>query len=471
MVSRRKFLLQMGLLASTSAIGFSGFNRRALALTRDSVSQLPIAQGYGELFPVATENTGEVFLALPKGFKYKVFGKQGSVMSDGNKTPPLHDGMACFSVGNELRLIRNHEVSNGRVPKQGSAIGNNAYDETAGGGTTTLVVNPKTRELIKDFVSLSGTLINCAGGITPWGSWISCEETTLGQSIRKDEAGKVTGGYSKPHGYCYEVFAKADWVLPAEPLKVMGRFKHEAAAVDKNTGIVYLTEDANTAGFYRFIPKQKKHLAKGGELQMLKVINQDGFDTRKDLSVGQTFQVSWVTIDNPDPIEADFDDSAVYKQGLAKGAATFARLEGAYSHHKGQIYFVSTNGGNNAGGQVWRYEHKSKTQGTLTLVFESPSRDLLDMPDNICLKPHSELVFICEDSDYSEAGGTSDNHIRVLAPNGKIADFAKNLTPGFESSEFAGSTFSEEGKTLFVNLQAVGVTLAIWGDWQAFKAD
>jgi secreted PhoX family phosphatase len=345
---------------------------------------LPIAFGYGELSPVATENTGEKFLALPKGFKYKAFGKQGSIMSDGNKTPPLHDGMASFTIGNELRLIRNHEVSNGRVPVKGSAIAANAYDETVGGGTTTLVVNPKTRELIRDFVSLSGTLINCAGGRTPWGSWISCEETSLGQSIRTDEAGKITGGYPKPHGYCYEVFAKANSALPAEPLKAMGRFKHEAAAVDKNTGIVYLTEDADTAGFYRFIPKQKKHLAKGGVLQMLKIIDHEGFDTSKNLSVGQKFKATWVTIDNPDPIDADHDDSAVYKQGLAKGAASFARLEGAFSNPHGQIYFVSTNGGNSGGGQVWRYEHQHKTQGTLTLVFESPSRDILDMPDNIC---------------------------------------------------------------------------------------
>ena len=471
MKSRRKFLVQMGLLASAGTVSFLGFQKRALALAVEPLNKMPIAKGYGNLIPVATENTGEVFLALPKGFKYNVFGKQGSLMSDGNKTPPLHDGMACFSVGNELRLIRNHVVSNGRVPKQGSAIGANAYDDAAPGGTTTLVVNPRTRELIKDFVSLSGTLINCAGGRTPWGSWISCEETSLGQSVRTDEAGKVTGGYAKPHGYCYEVFAKANGVLPAEPLKAMGRFKHEAAAVDKTTGIVYLTEDADTAGFYRFIPKQKKHLAMGGVLQMLKVIDQDRLDTSKGLSVGQKFAVTWVTIDNPDPIEADHDDSAVYKQGFAKGAATFSRLEGAYSYSHGHIYFVSTNGGNNGGGQVWRYEHKNKTEGTLTLVFESPSRDLLDMPDNICIKPNFELLFICEDSDYTGAGGTSDNHMRVLAPNGKIADFAKNVTPGFESSEFAGSTFSEDGKTLFVNLQAVGVTLAIWGDWQTFKAD
>jgi secreted PhoX family phosphatase len=154
---------------------------------------------------------------------------------------------------------------------------------------------------------------------------------------------------------------------------------------------------------------------------------------------------------------------------LGKGAATFARLEGAYSDEHGRIYFVSTNGGDNRGGQIWRYESNGKEEGTVTLIFESPSREILDMPDNICLKPNSDLLFICEDSDYLGEGGTPENYMRILSLNGKMADFAKNIANGFETSEFAGSTFSEDGKTLFVNLQAVGATFAIWSDWNTFK--
>ena len=451
------------------AVGFGGLQRRALAFTADATLVSMRADGFGQLLPTAAQNTGEIFLALPKGFNYKVLGRVGSLMSDGNKTPALHDGMACFTVGNELRLIRNHEISNGEVPKAASAIGINPYDVTAPGGTTTLVINPKTREVVKDFVSLSGTLVNCAGGKTPWGSWISCEETTLGQGIRSKETGKKTGGYPKPHGYCFEVFASANGAVETQPLKAMGRFKHEAVAVDKHTGTLYLTEDAKTAGFYRFIPQRKQHLSDGGELQMLKIKGKEAFDLRQGLKIGQRFEITWVTIYNPDPLTADFDEIAVYKQGLAQGGATFSRLEGAYADDRGRIYFVSTDGGDLQGGQIWRYERKGKKGGVLTLVFESPSRAVLDMPDNICLKPNSELLFICEDSDYKSAEGTPENYLRILAPNGKIADFAKNITTGFEKSEFAGSTFSEDGKTLFVNLQAVGVTLAIWGDWDSFK--
>ncbi len=469
MINRRDFLFQMSVATAGLALGFSGFQRRAQAVTMHETLAAMRSYGFGELIPTATQNTGETFLALPKGFKYKVFGKVDSMMSDGNKTPAAHDGMACFQVGKELRLIRNHEVFNGKIPQPGVAIGANPYDETTAGGTTTLVINPKTLEVIKDFVSLSGTLNNCAGGKTPWGSWISCEETTLGQTIRTNKIDSQTGGYPKPHGYCFEVFASANAPVEPVPLKAMGRFKHEAIAVDQNTGIFYLTEDAETAGFYRFLPKRKQHLAEGGTLQMLTIKDKDAFDTRNGLKTGQRFAATWVTIDDPDPVAADLDESAVYKQGLGKGAATFARLEGAYSDEHGRIYFVSTNGGDNRGGQIWRYESNGKEEGTVTLIFESPSREILDMPDNICLKPNSELLFICEDSDYLGEGGTPENYMRILSPNGKMADFAKNIANGFETSEFAGSTFSEDGKTLFVNLQAVGATFAIWGDWNTFK--
>jgi secreted PhoX family phosphatase len=250
----------------------------------------------------------------------------------------------------------------------------------------------------------------------------------------------------------------------------MGRFVHEAITVDKKTGIVYQTEDNNPAGFYRFLPKRNKRLAEGGILQILAVKDKPNYDTRSGQKVGTMFQATWQTIDNPDPIEADTDSLAVFKQGEKKGAAVFARLEGCFPTKNGGTYFTSTSGGDNKGGQIWLYEPTGRDEGRLTLVYESPDRQLLDMPDNICLDPKGKLMFICEDSDYGVAGATRENYVRILAPNGKMADFAKNITPGKESSEFAGSVFSKDGKTLFVNIQSVGVTLAIWGDWSSFQA-
>jgi len=470
-MNRRSFLTNLGLASSGTFLAFSGLAKRADTLINTGdVSHLKAA-GFGELIPTATKNTGETFLALPKGFEYNVFGKAGAKMSDGRITPRAHDGMETFKVRGELRIVRNHEVANSSLPKEGAGIGaGNHYDETAGGGTTTLVINPKTNEIVRDFVSLSGTLINCAGGKTPWGSWISCEETTLGQTVRTTARGTKQGGFLKPHGYCFEVPASANNNLPPVPLKAMGRFVHEAVAIDEKSGTVYLTEDNGRAGFYRFLPKRNKRLAESGVLQILVVKDKPQFDTRTGQKTGAVYQTSWVTIDNPDPSEADVDSLAVFKEGFNKGAATFARLEGCYADPKGRIYFTSTSGGDNKGGQIWMYQRTSKDEGQLTLLFESPSREILDMPDNICLRPKSDLLFICEDSDYVGEGGTRDNFLRILTPAGKIADFAKNITPNLVTSEFAGSTFSKDGKTLFFNLQTVGATFAVWGDWDKFRA-
>jgi secreted PhoX family phosphatase len=468
-MNRRNFLHKLSLFSGSLALASLGLSRRAEGFSDSGNLSNLKAFGYGELVPTVTKNTGETFLALPQGFEYTVIGKVGGAMTDKNATPKAHDGMATFKVGGELRIVRNHEVTNGKIPIKGSPIGANPYDETAGGGTTTLVINKKTRLIERDFVSLSGTLINCCGGRTPWGSWISCEETTLGPTVRTDAKGNKTGGFARPHGYCFEVSASANSAVSPVALKAMGRFEHEAIAVDKRSGVVYLTEDMKPAGFYRFLPKRNKRLAQGGTLQILKVKDKDNYDTRKGQKTGATFTANWVTIDNPDPPEADVNPQAMQKEGFKKGAALFTRLEGCCAGENGRIYFDATNGGDSDGGQIWMYEPTGRDEGRLTLLFESPSREILDMPDNICLRPKSAHLFICEDSDYIGAGGTREQFMRILTPDGKLATFAKNITPKFETSEFAGSTFSKDGKTLFVNLQNVGATFAIWGDWEKFK--
>ncbi|MBK7705614.1 MAG: DUF839 domain-containing protein [Acidobacteria bacterium] len=469
-MDRRRFIHHLGAFSGGLALACSGLGRRAEVLAQTGDVSRFKAPGFGELIPTKALNSEVSHLALPNGFRYTVIGTAGDRMSDGRITPTKHDGMATFKVGGELRVVRNHEVVNDKIPVSGAGIGTaNHYDETAGGGTTTLVINPKTRLIERDFVSLSGTLINCAGGPTPWGSWISCEETTLGPTVRTSSSGKKTGGFAKPHGYCFEVPASANSAVTPVPLKAMGRFVHEAIAVDKKSGVVYLTEDYNPAGFYRFLPKRNKRLAEGGVLQVLKVADRDNYDTRKGQSTGAVLKAKWVTIDNPDPEIADTDDAAVIKQGIAKGCAVFTRLEGICADAKGRIFFDSTDGGEHRAGQIWLYTPTGKDEGTLTLMFESPSREVLDMPDNICLHPKSGLLFVCEDSDYKEVSGKPENFVRILTADGRIADFAKNISPGKESSEFAGSAFSRDGKTMFVNLQTVGATFAIWGDWKKFR--
>ena len=204
--------------------------------------------GYGPLYPTPDLRDGVARIALPRGFKYRSFGIAGSAMSDGNLTPLAHDGMAVFNIDGKFRLVRNHEDRNG--PGLGSLAGSaeTKYDRLAGAGTTTLVVNPDTRELEKDFISLNGTLVNCAGGTTPWNSWITCEETNAGPPQ----------GWAKQHGYAFEVPAAANSAVPAVPLPLLGRFAHEAIAVDPGSWVLYETEDnGENSGFYRSSRKER----------------------------------------------------------------------------------------------------------------------------------------------------------------------------------------------------------------------
>lgn len=460
MLNRRNFLAQSSFAITGAAFHRLNAHAELIAAPYAHLRAGLGAGGYGNLRPTKSLNTGETLLALPEGFSYTAFGKTGSRMSDGHLTPPAHDGMAAFAVQGELRLVRNHEI-NGGIGKQGAALGSAAnlpaYDTSAGGGTTTLIIDPKTRLPRKDFVSLSGTLNNCAGGPTPWGSWISCEETTLGETKFTTADGRTRGGFVACHGYCFEVPATANQAAPPVPLKAMGRFVHEAIAVDPKTGIVYLTEDQGTAGLYRFLPKRRGQLSAGGRLQMLMVTKRSQADLRTQQTVGKKLNVTWTDIPDPDPVAADTDTLAVYKQGLARGAATFARLEGIW-YGDGSIWFTSTSGGNNKLGQVWQYTPQGRDGGILKLIFESPEEAVLDMPDNLCFSPRGGLV-ICED-------GHNEQFVRGLTKQGQIFDFAKNMTPGYEGKEFAGVCFSPDGSTLFLNLQTPGITLAIWGPWQ-----
>jgi uncharacterized protein len=228
--------------------------------------------GYGVLQPTRDKHDGVARIALPAGFSYVSFGIEGTPMADGNPTPKAHDGMAAFRLPNgNIRLIRNHEIRDD--PSHSTIIGDpdTAYDSSAGGGTTSLEVEITSggeRHLVRDFVSLNGTIVNCAGGATPWGSWLTCEETTAG----------TAAGWPKPHGYVFEVPVDAEDEVHAVPYPFMGRFSHEAVAVDPVSWVVYETEDANPCGLYRFLPHQPGKLSEGGVLQMLTIKDRPGLE-------------------------------------------------------------------------------------------------------------------------------------------------------------------------------------------------
>ena len=336
----------------TGAAGFLGlratFENRAFSQTA----------GFGPLVP---DPAG--ILDLPAGFKYRAFSRTGDRMDDGNLVPGLHDGMAAYPGPNGTTvLVRNHEMSVAAPGSEGSPFVNSAafnnsknlvYDigssAPAAGGTTNLVYNTRLKTLERQFLSLTGTIRNCAGGLTPWNTWLTCEETNV-------TIGSVNGGsvLTKEHGWVFEVAASIQpGIQPPLPLKALGRFSHEAAAVDPSTGVVYETEDRGDAAFFRFLPNQIGNLHAGGTLQALKIKNVFTLDTRNRSSVnitaGTPMAVEWVNLTD---VSSPGDD--LRYQAQSKGAAIFGRLEGCWWSN-GVVYFVTTDGGPAGLGQIFRY--------------------------------------------------------------------------------------------------------------------
>jgi uncharacterized repeat protein (TIGR03803 family) len=472
--TRRALLGHSAWLLGGCALGWRPFD----ALAQGSgLSRLAAAPGYGPLQPVADQTTGLPLLLLPAGFEYRSFGWVGEPLRDGWPTPPAHDGMAAFAVGNRIRLVRNHEISGllGVPP-----LGGITYDIAAGGGTTTLELDASSGRVLRAWPSLAGTVRNCAGGPTPWNSWLSCEETL-------DDPSSVSR-LRRKHGYVFEV--PAEGTATGQPLTALGRMKHEAVAVDPESGFVYETEDEGEAGFYRFQPTTRADLALGGELYMLGVESRPGYDTRTGQTPLVELPVVWVRVPNPDP--ADAAERGVFRQGLQGGGAIFSRLEGIW-YGDGLFYFTSTTGGNVGLGQVWRYNPDSER---LVLLYESPGRDELKNPDNIAVSPQGSLL-LCEDSDAPTRvqGLTAAGEIFPFAQNNLVLEdlgsaylvrvleayFGIRVPAGasrtllrlllralgnpradFRDEEFAGACFGPGG-WLFFNIQSPGISFAVRG--------
>ena len=448
--NRRQFL-QAAALASGAAITTP---LEALWCSAEAAGRrAPDALGYGPLRPVADENTGLTLLQLPEGFRYRSFGWTGDPMDSGARTPASHDGMAAFpGPDGTVVLIRNHELASQVAFDPGLA-----YDSLAGGGTTIIVFNPATGLATSTRPSLAGTLRNCAGGATPWNTWLTCEETTMGPGNHPTA--------TKPHGYVFEV--PVDGRPSLEPLVDMGRFVHAAVAVDPKTGIVYETEDQRRAGLYRFTPRSPRQLSSGGHLQMLAIAGRPKADLRRGQQAGVTYGIYWVDIPRPEKAHIDTieqDGAGVFTQGFESGGAIFGRLEGAW-HASGCIFVTSTDGGDARMGQVWEVDIQKQE---LRLVFESPGAEVLNMPDNLVVSPRGGLV-LCEDgtTNPSVHGITRDGHIVHFARNNVILRGERHGIAGdFRSREFAGATFSPDGRWLFLNIQMPGITFAVTGPWE-----
>lgn len=458
-ISRKHFLKQAGALA----LGFSGLQIVSGYAPSERNSKDLITNPFGALQP---DPNG--LFDLPEGFNYKIISNFGDQMDDRLFVPHRPDGMATFPGPDGLTiLIRNHEVNPAKGGAE-SAFGEDfaladklstdefydfGQDNNPGqGGTTTIVYDTENQQVVREFLSLAGTLRNCAGGPTPWNSWLTCEEIVT----EPDDV------YAKRHGYVFEVPATAE-IGRAQPIPIkdMGRFNHEAVAVDPNSDVIYLTEDDSEGLLYRFIPNTPGKLLDGGKLQALAVKERPSLDTRnwasQTVKVGKNLQTAWINVDD---VDSPNDD--LRYRGFNDGAARFARGEGMW-YGNDAIYFACTNGGPEELGQIWKYtpspdeatSGEENNPGTLELFVESLDSTIIENADNLTVAPWGDLI-VCEDTDEKQ-------DLNGITPKGKVYKLGRNAK---SNSELAGAVFSPDGSTLFMNIQHSGITLAINGPWE-----
>ncbi|QOJ00062.1 MAG: DUF839 domain-containing protein [Phycisphaeraceae bacterium] len=461
-VARRVFLGR----SAAFGLGFAGLgvlNARAGRVER--LASLPtefVEPGYG---PLLTDPAG--LCDLPAGFRYSIISRAGDEMADGLLVPGKPDGMAAFpGPGGRTLIVCNHEVQHRDTKKSpfgekdervGRVPAGKIFDRglrgrlPACGGTTTLVYDTASQRLERQFLSLAGTVYNCAGGPTPWGSWISCEESVVG----------VADQCAQEHGWAFEVPATAEPALADPvPIRGMGRFVHEALAIDPKTGIVYLTEDDGQGLLYRFLPADPRRFLAGGRLQALMVRGSPGMDTSNgegapNIEPGSALRCAWIDLEEIESPKGD-----LRFRGRSAGAARFSRGEGAWWGGD-SLYFCCTDGGPKKKGQVWRYTPSEGEGrggdgdgGTLTLFIEPNDASVIDNPDNITVSPWGDLI-VCED-------GPGENGVLGITPGGRVYPLARCR---LDSHEWAGACFSPDGSTLFMNLQGKGLTLAVTGPW------
>ncbi len=489
--NRRKFLKSGLTVAGAAAL--AGPYQGLLARSGHVRHGINNRAGYGPLRDVLDRTTGQLLLRLPRGFSYRTFGEQGSIMDDGFITPPSHDGMKSYRARRgAVRLVRNHEtqfqLGNASGAPASGEVGPNPYDPVCNGGTTTIEIQPGRGHRdwgdVSSWRSASGTYFNCSGGNSTYGTWFTCEELPGGPDIGADFFGNATN-LTKKHGYVYEVdkrWGPGDAPTP-EPITQAGRFTHEGAVMDTATDYLYMTQDDffGASGLYRYIPpkgnrpRRDRRLHDGGKLQMLRVKGIECAELFRHQAPGSRYDVDWVDIPDPDPTHPEGTSffgslGAVSAQGFEQGAAKFSRLEGIRRRGR-NIFFSSTQGGQGREGasstfgpgfgQIWKL---NLNRMRLKLVFEAPpvanpelpigpgNLPELSLPDNIAISPNGALV-LCEDGTIDRPDRDiviPHNFMRGLTRDGELFDFAENVVG---AGEFTGATFSPDGRSMFFNVQ------------------
>lgn len=454
-LSRRDFLNRSALAGLFIAGSTEMFTGRVAAGEADYQER----PGYG---PLVDDPAG--VLALPAGFAYTIVSQAGKTRLDtGEFTAGKHDGTGAFAGrGGGTALVNNHEI--GGPPAEAEFpvphLDGLVYDPGSAGGCT-VIETDRDGGRQREFVGIAGTSTNCAGGVTPWGTWLTCEET-------ETRAGQ--DGATRDHGYVFDVDPRDPRAnRNPRPIKALGRYSHEATCVDPRRGDIYLTEDASGPNglIYRWRPPQDYRQGKArlhalgataGTLAALAATDAAGRhvdDLSRATKVGTTYRVSWQPV--PD---RDARETSTRAQFAVSDVTRARKLEGAW-WGDGGAYIVSSFAREESpaphDGQIWFYDPK---RAVLTLrarfgLNPDPSKEgAFDGPDNITVSPYGGVI-VAED-------GEGLQHLVGVTDRGEHYPVARNEVDG----EFTGPVFGQNRRILFANVQSPGTMFAITGPWR-----